>query len=138
MSIPIDAQFSATRQAILHALEGVEGIEQIVLFGSMAHGSERLESDVDVAVEASQPLSAEQKIAMIEALALAFGRSVDLIDLRMAGQPLLTQIVTSGVRLKGSDTAWAKLVYRNIIDNEDFVPLQQRILRARQKAWIKR
>lgn len=138
MSPTTHSSFTATRQAVLHALEDVEGIEQVVLFGSMAQGSERLESDVDVAVEASQPLSAEQKIALIEVLALAFGRSVDLVDLKTAGQPLLTQIVATGVRLKGSDTAWARLVYRNIIDNEDFVPLQQRILRARQKAWIKR
>ncbi|WP_416137947.1 hypothetical protein ACM26W_15890 [Halomonas sp. HK25] len=61
---------------------------------------------------------------------------MDLVDLRTAGQPLLSQIVMSGIRLKGSDTAWGRLVYRNIIDNEDFVPLQQRILRARQSAWI--
>jgi hypothetical protein len=77
-------------------------------------------------------------MAMIEALALAFGRPVDLVDLKTAGQPLLTQIVTTGKRLLGSDSQWAKIIYRNIMDNEDFVPLQRRILIARQKAWINR
>lgn len=123
-------------QSILHALDDFEDIEQIVLFGSLAKGTARPDSDLDVALEGKKPLTSEQKIAMIEALALASSRPVDLVDLRTAGQPLLTQIVTSGVRLKGSDSAWASLVYRNIIDNEDFVPLQQRILRARQAAWI--
>lgn len=125
------------RRTILQALEEFGDIEQVVLFGSLAKGRARPDSDLDVAVEAGQPLTGAQKIAMIEALALACSRPVDLVDLRTAGQPLLTQIVTSGVRLKGSDAAWARLVYRNIIDNEDFVPLQQRILRARQAAWIK-
>ncbi len=75
---------------------------------------------------------------MIEALTMEFGRPVDLVDLKSAGQPLLTQIVTTGKRLRVSDTQWAKVIYRNIIDNEDFVPLQRRILIARQKAWINR
>jgi predicted nucleotidyltransferase len=124
------------RRAILRALSPFDELEQVVLFGSLARGVGRFDSDLDLAVEARQPLTGEQKLAMIEALALAVSRPVDLVDLKTAGQPLLSQIVTSGVRLKGSDRDWARLVYRNIIDNEDFVPLQQRILRARQVAWI--
>jgi predicted nucleotidyltransferase len=123
------------QQAILRALAPFY-VEQVVLFGSLAEGRARPESDLDVAVESREPLSSQQKMAMIEALALASSRPVDLVDLRTAGQPLLTRIVTTGVRLKGSDADWARLVYRNIMDNEDFVPLQQRILRARQSAWI--
>jgi hypothetical protein len=75
-------------------------------------------------------------MAMIESLALAFGRPMALIDLKTAGQPLLTQIVTTGKRLLGSVSQRGKIIYRNIIDNEDFVPLQRRVLIARQKAWI--
>lgn len=123
-------------RAIQQALAPFEELEQVVLFGSLAKGRARPDSDLDIAVESRHPLTSEQKMAMIEALALACSRPVDLVDLRTAGQPLLTQIITSGVRLKGSDAAWARLVYRNIIDNEDFVPLQQRILRTRQAAWI--
>ncbi|WP_290790377.1 nucleotidyltransferase family protein [Halomonas sp.] len=123
-------------RAILNALAPFDEIDQVVLFGSLAKGTGRPDSDLDIAVESRRPLTSAQKIDMIEALALASSRPVDLVDLRTAGQPLLTQIVVSGVRLKGSDSAWAGLVYRNIIDNEDFVPLQQRILRARQAAWI--
>jgi len=123
-------------RVILASLGGFEEIEQVILFGSLARGAARSDSDIDVAVEATTPLSAQRKMAMMEALALASSRPVDLVDLRTAGQPLLSQIVTTGQRLKGSDAAWARLIYRNIIDNEDFVPLQQRILRARQAAWI--
>jgi len=123
---------------IVQALAGFIEIEQIVLFGSLARGVGNPDSDVDVAVDVGKPLTSAQHIAMTEALAMATGRPVDLVDLRTAGQPLLTQVVTKGRRLLGSDTAWAGVVYRNIMDNEDFVPLQRRILRARQKAWINR
>ncbi|NRB58028.1 MAG: nucleotidyltransferase domain-containing protein [Salinicola sp.] len=128
---------AALGQRIVQALSGFAEIEQLVLFGSLAQGSGRPDSDLDLAVDVGRPLTSEQKIAMIETLALALDRPVDLIDLKTAGQPLLTQIVTKGRRLLGSDNAWAKIIYRNIIDNEDFVPLQRRILKARQKAWIK-
>nr|WP_298414381.1 nucleotidyltransferase domain-containing protein [uncultured Halomonas sp.] len=123
---------------VRQTLAGFSEIEQIVLFGSLARGAGHPDSDIDVAVEAGRRLTPEQRIAMIEALAMEFGRPVDLVDLKSAGQPLLTQIVTTGKRLLGSDTQWAKVIYRNIIDNEDFVPLQRRILIARQKAWINR
>lgn len=123
---------------VKQALANFSEIEQIVLFGSLSRGAGRLDSDIDVAVEAGRRLTSAQRIAMIEALAMEFGRPVDLIDLKTAGQPLLTQIVTTGKRLLGSDTQWAKIIYRNIMDNEDFVPLQRRILVARQKAWINR
>lgn len=125
------------QSSILGALAGFAEIEQIVLFGSLSRGTQRPDSDLDLAVDVGRPMTSQQKIAMIEALALALGRPIDLIDLRTAGQPLLTQIVTTGRRLLGSDTNWASVIYRNIIDNEDFVPLQRRILKTRQKAWIK-
>nr|WP_298376103.1 nucleotidyltransferase domain-containing protein [uncultured Halomonas sp.] len=96
-------------------------IEQIVLSSFPAHGAGRPDSDIDVAVEAGRWLTPEQRIAMIEAMAMEFGHPVDLIDLKSAEQPLLTQIVTTGKCLRGSDTQWVKVIYRNIIDNGDFV-----------------
>ncbi|GAA5178677.1 MULTISPECIES: type VII toxin-antitoxin system MntA family adenylyltransferase antitoxin [Halomonadaceae] len=128
----------AVGQRVKQALAGFREIEQIVLFGSVSRGTARAASDIDVALDAGKPLTQGQRVAMIEALALELGRPVDLVDLKAAGQPLLSQIVTTGKRLSGSDTAWAKIIYRNIIDNEDFVPLQRRVLQARQQAWINR
>ncbi|QEA40952.1 nucleotidyltransferase domain-containing protein [Pistricoccus aurantiacus] len=124
--------------SIENALSDFPELKQIVLFGSLARQQAGFDSDVDVGVEAARSLSVEQRMAMIEALALALGRPVDLVDLREAGQPILDQIVTTGVRIKGTDTDWGRLIYRNIMDNEDFVPLQKRILKARRDAWINR
>ena len=107
-----------------------------VLFGSFAKNKVHLNSDIDVAVKASQPLSTEQLIAITESIATVFNRPVDLVDLSTVGQPLLDQIISSGIQIVGSRSYWGDLVFRNIIDHEDFVPYQKRILEGRRKAWI--
>ncbi|MCD8536988.1 MAG: nucleotidyltransferase domain-containing protein [Burkholderiaceae bacterium] len=107
-----------------------------ILFGSMAKGTERVDSDLDLAVLASKPLSAKQRIELIDALALEIGRPVDLIDLRMVGQPLLNQILKYGQRVVGTDEQLGALVYRNLVDRADFLPLQDRILKEANTAWI--
>ena len=111
-------------------------IRLAALFGSIAHGTARPDSDIDVAVQADQPLTTDERIAITQALALAFGRPVDLVDLTTAGQPLLGQIVSTGLQVIGTRHQWGDLIYRNIMDNEDFVPYQQRILKGRRDAWM--
>lgn len=111
-------------------------IRVAALFGSMARGTARPDSDIDVAVQADKELSADEHIAITEAIALAFNRPVDLVDLRTAGQPLLDQIVRTGIQVIGTRHQWGDLIYRNIMENEDFVPYQKRILEGRRNAWM--
>lgn len=106
-----------------------------VLFGSLAEGRARPESDLDLAVQAANPLSAEEKMALIADLAVALGRPVDLVDLTQAGEPLLGQIL-KGRRLQGSDEAHARLITRHLMETADFLPLRERILQERRTAWI--
>lgn len=109
-----------------------------LLFGSFAVGRERPESDIDIAVAAQRPLTAPEKMAVIEALAEQTGRPIDLVDLRTAGEPLLGQILRHGRRLLGSDTAYAQLVSRHLFEQADFMPYRARILAERRAAWIGR
>lgn len=114
-------------------------IELALLFGSVARGDERAQSDLDIAVGARRALSAAQKIALIEALAERTGRPidpVDLVDLRTVGEPLLGQILRHGRRLLGSDTAYGQLISRHLFDQADFMPYHARILAERRAAWI--
>ena len=83
-----------------------------------------------------QVMTAQQHICIISALAMATGRPIDLIDLRKVGEPLLGQILKYGRRIVGSDVVHAQYMTRHIMDVEDFVPLQERILRERRQAWI--
>ena len=130
------ASIQASLEQIRQALVPFEDIELAIVFGSLAKGTQRPDSDLDIAIQASRPLTAVQRIELIDALAMALGRPVDLIDLKTAGQPVLNQIVKYGCRILGSDEKMGGLIFRNIMDQEDFVPLQQRILKERRAAWI--
>jgi len=44
--------------------------------------------------------------------------------------------VAEGRRIRGQNEDWAQLIFKNIMDNEDFVPIQKRILRERRAAWL--
>ncbi len=111
-------------------------VQLAFVFGSFARGIERADSDVDVAVQAQCPLTAEAKLALVGDLALATGRAVDLIDLRTVGEPLLGQILAHGVRLLGDAQAHGRLLSRHLVDAADFLPYAQRIVDERRRAWI--
>ena len=119
-------------------LERHQAIRLALLFGSLAKGTARFDSDLDLAVGADHPLDVDDTIELISDLAKATGRPVDLIDLSTVGEPLLGQIIAGGRRIVGSDTLYAELVLKHLYNQEDFVPYQRRILKERKEAWIGR
>lgn len=123
-------------ERIRSVLQRHGGIRLAILFGSLATGRATARSDLDLAVLAEGPLDAESRIALIDALALATGRPVDLVDLRVVGEPLLGQVLEHGVRLLGSDHDYAELIKRHLFDEADFMPYRRRILAERRQAWI--
>lgn len=133
---PARALDRAVRETVERALAPFGFVRLAAVFGSMASGRQRPDSDLDIAILADRPLTAEQRIALIDALALSSGRAIDLVDLKAVGQPLLHQIMRHGKIVLGSTEAWASLMYRNLVDRADFVPLQERMLRERRERWI--
>jgi predicted nucleotidyltransferase len=123
-------------ETLKKALQAHSGLRLALLFGSCALGKERPDSDVDVAVDMGGVMAVEQHLSLISDLALATGRAVDLIDLRTLGEPLLGQILQSGRRIGGEHAVHAQYITRHVMDVEDFVPYQERILRERRQAWI--
>ena len=117
-------------------LASYAGIRMVILFGSLATGHERPESDVDLAVDVGRLLDAESKMALIGKLAERTGRTIDLIDLRTVGEPLLGQILKYGKRLAGDDAIYAELIKRHVFEEADFMPYYRRILGERRNAWI--
>jgi len=111
-------------------------IRLAILFGSVAQGRATPNSDIDFAVKLSQPMTPSLHAAMIEEITLITGRPVDLIDLHTVGQPLLNQIVTTGIKVIGTEEEMARLMLHNVIANADFVPMQKRMLKERLDAWI--
>ena len=125
----IDAQ-------VRNVLARFSDISLALLFGSVAAGRQRADSDLDIAVAANHPLSPAEKIAITQALAELTGRPIDLIDLATVTEPLLGQIVKHGRRLLGNDTLFAKLISRHLIEQADFMPIRDRVLTERRIAWI--
>ncbi len=124
------------KQAILAAISTQPGIGLAILFGSLAAGQGRMESDLDLAVDAGRRLTDSEKVALISELAGRTGRPVDLVDLHAAGEPLLGQILQHGKRILGSDTHYANLIRRHLFDQADYLPYRDRILAERRQAWI--
>lgn len=75
-------------------------------------------------------------MALTQALAEQTGRPVDLVDLATVTEPLLGQVVQHGRRLLGSDTQFAQLISRHLIEQADFMPYRNRVLAERRMAWI--
>lgn len=107
-----------------------------LVFGSVAQGRQRADSDLDIAVAADHPLTVAEKIAMTQALAEKTGRPIDLIDLATVTEPLLGQIVQHGRRLLGSDTLFGNLISRHLFEQADFMPIRARVLAERRMVWI--
>lgn len=108
----------------------------VIMFGSVAFERQQPESDLDIAIAANHPLSANVKMAIISALAERIGRPIDLIDLSVAGEPLLGQVLRHGRRIVGSDTQYGELIRRHLFEKADFMPYRNRILAERRQAWI--
>ncbi len=121
---------------IRRVLERYPFIRLALLFGSLAKGCARPGSDVDLAVEADQPLGIHEKMALISDIAEEFGRPVDLVDLSTAGEPLLGQILAGGKIILGDNPRYVRLLTRHLFNQADFMPYRSRILRERRQAWI--
>lgn len=107
-----------------------------ILFGSFARNEAGDESDLDLAVSADVPLDSVSKMQLIEDLAEATGRPVDLVDLRSAGEPLTGEILRKGRKITGDPSRHAFFITRHLLDQEDFMPYRKRILDERRNAWI--
>ncbi|NOS81905.1 MAG: nucleotidyltransferase domain-containing protein [Nitrospira sp.] len=125
------------QDAIGQVLARHSSIVIAILFGSLAAGHSRNDSDLDLAVASTISLSPEIRVQLIEELAMAFGRPVDLIDLAQAHGPLLQQIVTKGRLLICTDrTRYADLLLQVVYEEADMMPYYRRILAERRQAWI--
>lgn len=111
-------------------------LELGIVFGSVAAGQPGPDSDLDIALLGRQPMDAGRKMKMIRELAKLTGRSIDLVDLKTVGEPLLGQILSTGLRLMGDDRCYARLISRHLVEQADFLPYRDRLLAERRKAWI--
>lgn len=102
-----------------------------IVFGSMANGTARADSDLDLPVDIRRPLTSEERLALIADLASFCGRPVNMIDLRTVGEPLLGQILQQGQRLLGTHADFGDLIARHFAESADFLPPRRRVAASR-------
>lgn len=127
---------SAIDSVVKAVLDRFPHISFDIIFGSLAAGRARVDSDLDIAAAANRALEVSEKIVLMQALAEATGRPIDLIDLATVTEPLLGQILQHGRRLLGTDTQFGNLIYQHLVDEADFGPIRRRILMERRERWI--
>ena len=68
----------------------------IILFGSFAKGTNRPDSDIDLAYFSNEQLSSYERFLLIGELAEIAGREVDLVDLKQIDTVFTMQIFSQG------------------------------------------
>lgn len=100
--MPVETSFSeAQRDAVLRAL-AVFQPAAVYLFGSLASGTARPDSDVDLAMLPGIAVDPLARFNAANELANALGREVDLVDLHRASTVLAKEVIRGGVVLEDS------------------------------------
>ncbi|TCI47407.1 nucleotidyltransferase domain-containing protein [Exiguobacterium sp. SH3S2] len=87
------------RQMIIETLQRETDADFILLFGSFAKGTDREDSDVDLAYFSQKRLSPYERFNLASELALLCGRDVDLVDIREVDTVFAMQIFSEGIPL---------------------------------------
>jgi uncharacterized protein len=112
-------------------------IKLCIVFGSEAAGKASANSDLDIAVAASHPLSEDIYLELLEAFSSATHREIDLVDLTNATGEILKQALSKGVLIQNSDKSlYARIISRMLFNQADMMPYHDRILRERRERFL--
>lgn len=84
------------RELVLAALAGRPA--RVWLFGSCARGDVWTSSDIDVAIEADEPLRATLLVDLDERLRDSIAFDVDVVDLRRIDPDFRARVLAEGIR----------------------------------------
>lgn len=94
------------------------GAVYATVFGSVARGQARADSDIDVAVSFGKPMSSDLRMAVTGIVAAVSGRGVDLIDLEAAGGLILARAL-GGREIHCDDVATRQRMIAKVQRSED-------------------
>ena len=105
------------------------GAVYATVFGSVARGQARKDSDIDVAVSFGRPMSTDLRMAMIGIVADASGRGVDLVDLETAGGLILARAL-GGTEILCDNAVTRQRMAGRLLRSEDSRRSAERAARA--------
>ena len=107
------------------------------VFGSVAKGNERSESDLDIAIVPQQEFDANAKIKLIADLAQIAERPIDVVNLATANGPILKTALTEGIQLANNDSVQnANAINRMLAYETDLGPMIKAAEQQQVQAWI--
>jgi predicted nucleotidyltransferase len=125
------------QEMLLGVLSRCPDIQLCIVFGSAAAGRASPESDLDIAIAAGQPLTADRRLELIDAFSAATTKEIDLVDLMVVSGPILRQALSRGVVVQNRDkNLYARLISRMLFNQADMMPYYDRILRERRKRFL--
>lgn len=109
------------------------GARYATLFGSLATGSARPDSDVDIAVSFGKPMTSDLRAALIGLIGDEAGRPVDLIDLESAMGLLFVRAMAGTELVCDSPRTRARMLERLLVAEDDALSARaaSRAVRAR-------
>jgi predicted nucleotidyltransferase len=114
-----------------------QDIKLCIVFGSVAKDEYSPDSDLDVAVAAEQPLSADEFLELIEDFSAATNQKIDLLNLMAASGEILRQALSTGSVVQNLDKSlYARLISRMLFNQTDMMPYYDRTLRDRRKRFL--
>lgn len=114
-----------------------QDLRVLILYGSQANGTSHPDSDVDIAVLYTAPLSFNQHCSLMQRLGKALNKTIDLVDLYSMNGTILKQILTKGRVLTGrGSTEFEGLLSRMVYNQEDMMPYYNRSLEDRRMRFI--
>jgi len=115
-------------------------LKLILLFGSLARGQERDDSDVDIGVVMNKNLDLRQELSVISELTAIFKREVDLSILNHANPLLLHQATKGAVLLYGSEREYFKFrlyAFHRYNDYAPYFKMEEQLNKRLIKEFIK-
>lgn len=103
-----------------------------MLFGSTANGTQRPDSDIDIAIFPVKRIDGRKRQQLADEITCATGRSVDLIDLSDVDGALLRQILRNGKVLFSKKPGILGTLTERLLDwQENFEPQLNALLNSR-------
>ena len=133
---PIQKKMNKKFKNLVQFIKKDQNIQLAIVFGSYAKKTQMEQSDMDVAIQLSEPMTSKQKLNYMGKLQEYTRAEIDLVDLHRVGQPLLSQIMKYGKCIKGNGTQYAELAVKNVNTSQDFLPAINYIMKERRKRLL--
>ena len=125
------------QELLREVLINFQDVKLCVVFGSAVSDKSTLQSDLDIAVAAEQPLTGEKLLELVGAFTEATNREIDLIDLATATGLILKRSLSTGVVVQNLEkTLYARLISRMLFNEADMMPYFHRTLQERRKRFL--